>query len=642
MMSIIEDSAKLFIDKVLFNEKTLLFIQDLVRDKWNNTSKKGKKLVEELINDNDKFNKFMNSHIYETLFFKTIDGKHENIFIDEIFIESELIDSKKEKKTILDILELSKNNVLCIDGIAGHGKSTLLRKILYESIVLKFKIPLFIELRKINAGNSIIDEIIKIFNFSGLSPNKDVVESVLSSGRFLLLLDGFDEVSSIFEKKVYEEIEFLKLNIRTPMIITSRPDTAICNTSMVKNLSLKDLTGEKALAIIKKRMDDENYEKARGILENNHALLNSLITPILVSLFCACYPESDYIPLTASDYYDRIFNILYDGHDKRKLYYDREKKLKLSTDSALNVFTAFSFLCFINSKLSFDKSFAKDKINKSLEKQGIENDELDQSNYLDDLIRVTGLIKNDGYDNFTYIHRSILEYHAAKYILESDSKKIAYQNKILDKLINLDNRYIAITEFLFDKDEESTIKNIGIPLFEFLGFGRGSIHKEEIKKNLLRIVMKDARVASVFHRKLIKKKRSFGEDAGVFVTKSQDENEISNSINIFIRDKSQKIDSISENVQNILLNDRLANKFIRGAANVDYIEGDRVNIDLEALDIDLNDDNSHKTIDLINEFNLMTQVLHGLDETVEKLTKTYNGLYGKLSLMTSNDHDFDL
>lgn len=638
MSEVVIDSSKLLIEKTLLSDKFINFISKGISEKWNHKSKKGKKIILELYDNNEKFNKFMQSHIFETLFFKTIDGKSKSIFIDDIFIESDLIDGSNKKKTILDILEISKNNVICIEGIAGHGKSTLLRKILSEAINLEFKMPLFIELRKINEKNSIIDEIVRIFDFSDIKADSESVVAALSSGRFLLLLDGFDEVNSVLEKKVYEEIEFLKLSVKTPMVITSRPNTSICNNQTITNLTLKDLTGSKVFELIKKRMEKDDFEKAKNTLENNDKLLESLITPILVSLFCACYPETDYIPVTASDYYDRVFNILYEGHDKRKLYYDREKKIKLSADCALNVFTAFSFLCFANSKLSFNKLFAKDKIGRSLTKHGIENTEVEQLNYLDDLVRVTGLIKSDGFDRYTYIHRSILEYHAAKYILESDSKKKIYQNKVLEKLIDSDSKYISIAEFLLDKDEESTIKNIAIPLYEVVDAHLNDASK--ISKKLIEVTISDARVTMLFYKGVrekekLKRKKFKIKETGIYITKIQNVNEISNSLNIFIKKDSNKLHQITKDIQSVLIKDKECSSMIVNKSKVK--DAERIDIDLV-----LDDSNSLKVIDLINEQKLEHKVSIKLSDTARKINENYLYLTNKLKLMTSNDSDFDL
>lgn len=626
---------------------------NILKDKWNHKSKKGNRLIKEIKDNSSIYNNFIKCHIMENLYFKTIDGKQKNIFIEDVFIESDIKDEDGELNSIIDILHESNGNIICLEGIAGQGKSTLLRKILIECIRFKFKLPIFIELRKIEKESSIIDEIVNVLKIAGLNADKEGVESALSSGRLLLLLDGFDEIESTFSKSIFNELEYLKLNIKTPIILTSRPDTPICNSPMVKNMKLKNLSETQVLEIIKKRMSEDDFKKSNIALKNNPRLMKSLITPILVSLFCASYPETDYIPVTASDYYGRIFHILYEGHDKKKSYYDREKKFNIQTDDAFKVFTAFSFLCFSLAKLSFDKGLAIENISKSLTKIGVSSTNLEQNNFLDDLIRITGLIKNDGHNRYTFIHRSILEYHTAIYILESDEKKKKYQDFILKKLLLSQERYISVTEFLFEKDKESTIKNIAIPLLESIGLTDNNNDSLKIKENLINISIPEARIAVLLHKEIKEKEKVIGKNSvsqttkGFYLVKLQNLNDISNSINIFIDNKKEKLNPLPTTIQHTIfeqegVKSKVIEETFSSSEDVKSKEIEKTISSSKGFeDIFLDEKNSLSMIDLIDRFNLRDVVYKDLDPTVTKIVNCYTTLSHLLNVMNSQDTDFD-
>ena len=106
---------------------------------------------------------------------------------------------------------LSDNNITNIIGFAGQGKSTILRKILLESIKNGDKIPFFMELRKIEA-KGIENSLLSIIEELGIKTDKKSLNSLLSSGNILLLLDGFDEISSKMRMDILSEI--ISLNRR--------------------------------------------------------------------------------------------------------------------------------------------------------------------------------------------------------------------------------------------------------------------------------------------------------------------------------------------------------------------------------------------------------------------------------------------
>lgn len=80
--------------------------------------------------------------------------------------------------------------------------------------------------------------------------------------------------------------------------------------------------------MVDKLAEPELSRTIKSILGDNGELMRSLRTPILVSIFCYCYPKSDTVPNNAISYYDKIFDIVYEGHDKRKNFFKREKNTK--------------------------------------------------------------------------------------------------------------------------------------------------------------------------------------------------------------------------------------------------------------------------------------------------------------------------
>ena len=98
----------------------------------------------------------------------------------------------------------------------------------------------------------------------------------------------------------------------------------------------------------------------------------------------------------------------------------------------------FSFVTFFSNESSFSHENVLSHLQKSLnilECKAIVQD------VLDDIITGTNLINQDGYNNYTFIHRSIQEFFSAKYVhrMRMDSKEKFYKKLPSLTINNLDN-----------------------------------------------------------------------------------------------------------------------------------------------------------------------------------------------------------
>lgn len=385
-----------------------------------------------------------------------------------------------------------------------------------------------------------------------------------------------------------------------------------------------------ALDIIKKRMDEDNYNKAKEVLEINERLFDSLITPILVSLFCASYPETDFIPKTASDYYSRIFNILYDGHDKRKLFYNREKKLNLPTDLAKKSFMALCFLCFSASKLSLSKEEILHEIHMSLKSVGKENSLEDRECFLEDLVNVTGLINSDGFENYTFIHRSIMEYHASVYI-KSSEKKASYQSRICDELLKYNDEFVGLTEFLYEIDHESTLKNISMPIFSHFGFDANAEVTTEHLDMIYNSIIGESRIGMIFYGERTHHKDNKKNQESVFINKVDQFNDISFIFNIFVDDNEHRIKGFNDITQDVIFNSPAKRAYIsRHAKKVKNHE------------VEFTNDNSTSLPNLISDMDLTDDLKKAFSIEVQKIKSIHNILVNKLKVIFDSESYFSL
>ncbi len=403
-------------------------IEKITRGSVNKRATNGIKLLNRIRSD-DNYNDLIKNTYLRHLQIKTISRKNESIFIEKIYVKMALNNEITEK----DIYE--KENVSCVIGIAGQGKSTLMKKILLDILRDGRKLPFFIDLRDVKDGD-IINYICETLSLSNIENSPDEVISMLYSRRLIILLDGFDEVEKSLRRKVCDEIDTISTKYKCKIIVSSRPETEICHHHTTTNNihTLKNMSSNDVIELIEKLIETGSQEHVKKILNKNNELMSSLKTPILVSLFCASYPYSDTVPNSAKEYYARIFDVMYEGHDKDKNYFGREKLFPGEVSEIKKIFNAYCYGTSIEGNASFNKDYAIDMLDKTLIAIGKSRFCDCRESIFSDLVNVTSLVISDGNERFTFIHRTIQEYHAALYIKDAiQEKKVKYQQKIKNK-----------------------------------------------------------------------------------------------------------------------------------------------------------------------------------------------------------------
>jgi len=259
------------------------------------------------------------------------------------------------------------------------------------------------------------------------------------------MLDGFDEVSSSKRMSVLQEIITIKTRYDCDVLVTTRPDTEICREVGITNVTVKKLNENDVISILSKLDKKQELTELPELIKKNKSLRETLVTPILVNLLYVCYPYLDVVPENIVDFYDKLFFTLYSRHDKIKNF-NREKYSNITSVQAGHVFNAFCFDSLSKGILDFSEDSLNRHLIKALNINGISSDGID--NVRSDMINITCLIQRDGYDRYVFLHKSIQEFHAAKFIrsLSFEHKSKLY-NRLLEVIDNED-KYDNVINFL--------------------------------------------------------------------------------------------------------------------------------------------------------------------------------------------------
>jgi len=373
----------------------------------------------------------------------------------------------------------SKDQLITLIGDAGSGKSTMVKYLFLNSIERKFKIPIKIELRYLNNSELSLIEYIKenIFKFQKLADSDRIIERLLSSGSFLIFLDGYDEVKKSRKENVTKDIDnLIKVYNKNSYLLTTRPYTDIDLLPLFHNYTVCDLNDDEINEFIKKQIPESEEELCQKIIEavnnpQNNSYKSFLKNPLLLSMFILTFQSYSSIPEKRSEFYRQVFDALFALHDSMsKMAFVREKQSGLSKDQFIEVLKLFSFISYFDEKFAFNHHYLTEKL--SLIKEKKKSFTYENEKILNDLKVAIGIINQDGLD-YTFPHRSLQEYFAALYIstLSNENKALIY-NKIEKSFAWKDNHFMAslskdnFYQLLSELDDKGVIEYILIPYLE--------------------------------------------------------------------------------------------------------------------------------------------------------------------------------
>lgn len=515
------DSTTLTLSSVALKEIVSHMTKKILEKPWGFDTENGKEILNQL-SEEYILNTYTDKYVSRNLKIRTLHSAEDDVYLDEIYSPLTLQAKSDFEIRVDDNINLDYSKIINIIGIAGQGKSTILRKILLEEIRRGNIFPFFIELRKLD-NSSILNHFKKTLNEVGIDTSDARVEYLLQSRKALLLLDGFDEIPSKDRIKTLAEIVSLNTQFNARIIVTSRPGTEICHEPGISNLTVKNLTKDDVINIIKRLDRYDSSSELKTLLDNNKSLRETLKTPILANLLYVCYPYLDKVPENVIDFYDKLFITLYSRHDKIKNF-NREKYASIPAGKANDIFNALCFESIRKDQLEFNES----KLNETLSSAMMLCDcaKENSENIKQDIINITCLLQKDGYDRYVFLHRSIQEFHAAKFIasLPLNSKKKVYSK--LKSNINTSDSFYGAIGFLMDIDTDDCDSELVLSYMNDIGMDKLSSDKshivlqkitESIVKNLsANIIYKNnildfSSVTSLDGQKAIRAMRLFSE-----------------------------------------------------------------------------------------------------------------------------------
>lgn len=336
-----------------------------------------------------------------------------------------IFDGNIKNKDIECIGDFGGGNII-IQGIVGQGKSILLRYLAITEAGQSdnCRLPVFLELRTLHDKYTLIPAIHRTLSTYDIDINEEVFCHLARSGRMVLLLDAFDELDPSLILTTLNDIECLSRQFPSlQIIVTSRPGGDIQKVSGFRTVEIQPLMSDQYEPFLRRLGVDmiKTFEIA-NVIKNGAGNLNGLITTPLMLVLLAIVYESDYeIPSSLSEFFERLFNVVFTRHDKLKAGFNRKRYSGLSDRKLQELFESF---CFMTIQNFFGRSLSSEQFT-NVFKQAIEYSgeaKCDEGEFRRDIIGVACLMLEEGFDSVTFLHKSILEYYAAAFVKNSNNE----------------------------------------------------------------------------------------------------------------------------------------------------------------------------------------------------------------------------
>ncbi|MDA1570849.1 hypothetical protein PDK93_33140, partial [Bacillus cereus] len=218
--------------------------------------------------------------------------------------------------------------------------------------------------------------------------------------------------------------------------MTSRHEQGLTSFGQFKKTKIKPLRKDETFSLIEKidnvtkiNLAQDLIEKIHNVISNNlnnrqfEDLQKFLEVPLLATLVYITFRHKRDLASKKDEFYEKVYNALYQDHDLSKDYLVRKKKSNLSKTDFFQVLSNLGFLCLKENKIEFKESDLLSLINQAINNvYGIEK-EIKPDDVLYDLTKSIGLFLQFGV-YFKWTHKSFMEYFAAVYVKNNQSEDI--------------------------------------------------------------------------------------------------------------------------------------------------------------------------------------------------------------------------
>lgn len=422
--------------------------------------------------------------------------------LEKIFFEKAI--TFRNDVRVKNVSFFSSKHVL-IEGGPGQGKSMYLRWLCLNEGAGSDHIPIFIEFRNLSYNKkSLKEELFQAIRDFGVDLSDELFNFLATSKKIVFILDGFDEIPNSERLRVARELETIARTYPDlRIVVSSRPDSGMGASVYFEKYTIETLSKEHQVDFVNHLYNNGDQAQAiNNILADNSFLTEVTNTPLLLTLFTITYNARQFKPDSLAEFYSIIFTTMLYRHDRLKIGFERERKAGLTDYQMQRVFEALSFISLKNNSTRFPVYKFRTFLEHAAQLERIDDNLEDR--LIDDITNITALIIRDGFDYYSFSHKSIQEYFSAVFLARlSDAKKEAFYGLII-RDFNEYRKWQNSLSFLSAIDEKDYTRYFLIP-FKRNALSLDANNQIKIKyKALLNMIGVDSKAEATEDGQIIK------------------------------------------------------------------------------------------------------------------------------------------
>ncbi|WP_225414064.1 NACHT domain-containing protein [Stigmatella hybrida] len=377
------------------------------------------------------------------------------------------INHDEPRRPCLDLA--NKERFLNVLGAPGAGKTTFLRRLGLEALLprrswnnsirtsLGLKaglddsefshythdcIPIIIELQRFKTEDVDLLKLIRSELAScGLPESEKLVETLLSDGHCLLLLDGLDEVPrDKLDMAISHIHDFISRNNRNRFVMSCRAAFYRDYFPRFKDVILAEFDSAQIENFVRNWFHSERDRQA-GIADGFLGLLNSpahfaakelASTPLLLTFLCLTYDDRLSLPANRSTLYGKALDILLERWSASKRVHNEPIYRELTAELEVQMLSEIAVHGFRENKYFFSKRELSTLIGVFLRNELNAPKHLDTSTILEAIEVQQGLLMRRAQDAYSFSHLTLQEYLTAAWHTSNNQLDSLVQEHMMD------------------------------------------------------------------------------------------------------------------------------------------------------------------------------------------------------------------